>query len=164
MISKKMEDALNKQINAELFSWYLYQSMAACFEASNMRGMAQWMNLQAKEEMGHAMKIYGFIVERGGRIKLTEIAAPKQKWDSPLAAFEEAYGHEQKVTGLINGLVAAARTEKDYASEIFLQWFVSEQVEEEANASAIVEKLRLAGGHTGALFMIDRELGMRGKS
>lgn len=164
MISKKMEAALNGQINAELYSWYLYQAMAANFEALNLRGMAQWMSVQAREEMGHAMKIYGFLIERGGRAKLAAIDAPPQKWAAPLTAFADAYEHEQKVTALIHDLVTAARAEKDYASEVFLQWFVNEQVEEEANASAIVEKLKLAGDHTGALMMIDRELGARGQS
>lgn len=162
MIGKKMESALNKQVNAELGSWYLYQSMAAWFETVNLPGMAAWMTSQAGEEMGHAMKIYGFIAGRGGTVKLSEIAAPKQKWTSPLNAFQDAYAHEQKVTKMIDQIIAGARTAKDNATEAFLQWFVTEQVEEEATALGVVEKLKMAGGHKGALFMMDRELGARG--
>lgn len=162
MLSKKMETALNKQINAELFSWYLYQSMAAYLESINLPGAARWMTAQAQEEMSHAMKIYGFVHERNGRVTLAGIDEPQAKWKSPLAAFEAAYGHEQKITGMIHDLLTLARAEKDPASEVFLQWFVSEQVEEEANALANVEKLKLVGDATGPLLMVDRELGARG--
>ena len=163
MITKKMQDTLNKQMNAELFSWYLYQSMAAWFETVNLSGMARWMTAQAGEEMNHAMKIYRFIVERGGKVALTEIGRPKAEWDSPQNAFEEALAHERKITESIDACVAAARTAGDNASEVFLQWYVTEQVEEEATATAIVEKFKMAGGFKGALFMLDRELGMRGQ-
>ncbi len=132
MIGKKMLDALNEQINAELYSAYLYQAMAAHFEAGNLKGFAHWMDLQAKEEQAHARKMYEFLVDRGGRVALKAIAAPPAEWKSPLAIFEESYAHEQKVTGLIHKLVDLARAENDHAAEVFLAWFVTEQVEEEA--------------------------------
>jgi ferritin len=162
MIARKVEDALNAQINAEMYSGYLYLAMSAWFESVNLPGMARWMAAQAAEEHGHAMKIYHYLNERGGRVRLAAIDEPKGEWESPLEAFEDAYAHEQKVTGLIADLVALARKEQDLATEFFLQWFVTEQVEEEAHASLIVEKLRMAGGQTGAMFMLDRELGARG--
>jgi ferritin len=161
MIGKKMLDALNEQINAELYSAYLYQAMAAQFEADNLRGFAHWMDVQAKEEQNHARKIYEFLVDRGGRVALKAIAAPPAEWKSPLQIFEESYSHEQKVTGLIHNLVDLARAEKDHAAEVFLAWFVTEQVEEEANASEIVERLRLLKDHAQGLFMLDAHLGKR---
>jgi len=161
MISKKMQDALNGQINAEMYSAYLYLAMSAYFQSINFNGFAQWMNVQYQEEMMHAMKIYDFIAERGGRIVLDAIDKPQSEWKSPLAAFEAAYKHEQKVTGLIYGLVELAKKEKDHATDIFLQWFVSEQVEEENNASEIVAKLQMLKDSTGQMFMLDRELGKR---
>jgi ferritin len=151
MIGKKMLDALNEQINAELYSAYLYQAMAAQFEADNLKGFAHWMDVQAKEEQNHARKIYEFLVDRGGRVALKAIAAPP----------EESYAHEQKVTGLIHNLVDLARAEKDHAAEVFLAWFVTEQVEEEANASEIVERLKLLKDHAQGLFMLDAHLGKR---
>jgi ferritin len=161
MLSSKMEKALNGQINAELYSSYLYLSMAACFEAANFAGMAQWMRAQAEEEKMHAMKFFDFIVDRGGRVTLTAIDAPETEWDSPLAAFEAAYAHEQKVTGLINDLVKLARSENDAATDTFLQWFVTEQVEEEKNADGIVQKLKMVKDAPHGLLMMDSELGQR---
>jgi len=161
MLSKKMEKALNGQINEELFSAYLYLSMAAWFESINLPGFAKWMQAQAREEVGHAMKIFGFIHERRGRATLQAVKAPDAAWKSPLAAFEGALKHEQHITGCINRLANQAIEEGDHATNIFLHWFVDEQVEEEASADAVVQKLKLAGEHTGALFMIDRELGQR---
>jgi ferritin len=161
MIGKKMLDALNEQINAELYSAYLYQAMAAQFEADNLKGFAHWMDVQAKEEQNHARKIYEFLVDRGGRVALKAIAAPPVEWKSPLQIFEESYAHEQKVTGLIHNLVDLARAEKDHAAEVFLAWFVTEQVEEEANASEIVERLKLLKDHAQGLFMLDAHLGKR---
>ena len=161
MISKKMQDALNDQINAEMYSAYLYLAMNAYFQSINFNGFAQWMRIQYQEEMIHAMKIYDFIAERGGRIVLDAIDKPQGEWKSPLAAFEAAYKHEQKVTGLINGLVELAKKEKDHATDIFLQWFVTEQVEEENNASEIVAKLQMLKDSAGQMFMLDRELGKR---
>ncbi len=161
MIKKKVLDAINKQINAEMYSAYLYLGMSAYFEDTNLSGCANWMKVQAQEEMTHAMKLYNSLLERGGRINLDTIKAPPKSWKSPLHVFQEAYKHEVMVTGLINKLVKLAKDEKDYATEGMLQWFVDEQVEEEANASEIVNKLKLAKGAAGALFMIDKELSAR---
>jgi ferritin len=161
MIGKKMQDALNEQINAELYSAYLYQSMAADFLAKNLKGFGHWMQVQAREEEGHAKKIFDFLVERGGRVALKAIAAPPLEWKSPLAVFEDSYAHEQKVTGLIGKLVDLARAEGDHAAEVFLAWFVTEQVEEEANAQEIVEKLRLIKDFPQGLFMLDSVLAQR---
>jgi ferritin len=161
MISEKLEEAFNNQINAELYSSYLYLSMVAYFESMNLPGFGQWMRCQAQEEVTHAMKFFHFIHERGGRVKLTAIEGPPTEWGSPLAAFEAAYAHEQKVSGMINDLVDLAMEERDHAANNFLQWFVSEQVEEEASADEVVNKIKLAGDRGGGLFMLDRELGSR---
>ena len=161
MISKKMEKALNEQVNAELFSAYLYLSMEAYFKSLNLNGFANWMRVQTQEEVTHAMKIYDFIDERGGRITLKAIDGPETKWDSPLAVFNAVYEHEQKVTSLINNLVNLAIEEKDHASNTFLQWFVNEQVEEEASADQVVQQLKLMEKAPGGLFLLDRELAQR---
>ena len=161
MLSKKMEEALNEQVNAELYSAYLYLSMEAYFESVNLPGFANWMRAQTQEELVHAMKIYDFVNERGGRVILKQIEAPQAEWDSPLAAFEAAYKHEQKVTGLINELVNLAIEEKDDATNSFLQWFVTEQAEEESSSNEVVQKLKTAGGAPDGQFLIDRELGQR---
>lgn len=161
MISQKMRDALNEQVNAELYSAYMYLSMSAYFSSANLPGFASWMKIQAQEETGHAMKIYDFIIERAGRATLKAIEAPPAQWKSPLDAFEATFKHEQKVTGLINNLVDLAIEEKDHATKGFLQWFVDEQVEEEASADAIVQQLKLIKEAPGALFMINNQLGQR---
>ncbi len=161
MLSKKMQDALNKQTNAELYSAYLYASMSAYFESVNLRGFANWMRVQTQEEVMHAYKFYNYINERGGRVVLQAIEAPPHEWDSPLAAFEAVRVHEQKVTGLINDLVNLAISESDHATNNFLQWFVSEQIEEESSAHDVVQKLNLVGGESSGLFMLDREMGLR---
>ncbi len=161
MISKKMEEALNDQINAELYSAYLYLSMAAYFESINLRGFANWMRVQAQEELLHAMKFYDHVNERGGRVILKEIEAPPTEWDSPLAAIGHTYAHEQKVTSLINGLVDIAVAEKDRAAESLLRCFVDEQVEEEDSANSVLQRLELISGSGNGLFMVDRELGQR---
>ena len=161
MIKEKIQDALNKQLNAELYSSYLYLSMAAYFESVSLKGFANWMRVQAQEELFHAMKFYDYIHERGGRVAMTSISAPLTQWDSPLAAFKQVYQHEQKVTGLINNLVTLAIAETDHATNNFLQWFVAEQVEEESSADEIVQKLRLLGEDRSGLFMLDQELGQR---
>ncbi len=161
MISKKMEEALNAQVNAELYSAYLYLSMESYFQSLNLNGFANWMRVQTQEEVSHAMKIYDFINERGGRALLKGIDAPPTEWNSPLAVFKAAYDHEQKVTGLINGLVDLAIKEKDHATNSFLQWFVNEQVEEEASADEIVQQLKMMEKAPGGMFMLDRELGQR---
>ena len=161
MISKKMEKSLNEQVNAELYSAYLYLSMEAYFKSQNLNGFANWMRVQTQEEITHAMKIYEFIDERGGRITLKAIDGPETKWDSPLAVFEAVYEHERKVTGLINNLVDLAIEEKDHATNSFLQWFVNEQVEEEASADKLVQQLKMMDKAPGGMFMLDRELGQR---
>ena len=157
----KINEALNRQIKEEFYSSYLYLSMAAYLESLGLRGFAHWMEMQAKEELGHAMKIYKFVVERGGRVKLFDIQQPPVEWESPLQTFEEALKHEQYITSKINGLMSLAREVGDYATEIFLQWFVTEQIEEEASVGEVVEKLKLVKDSPNGLFMIDRELGMR---
>ncbi len=161
MLNTKMEKALNDQLNAEMYSSYLYLSMAAYFQSINLSGFATWMRVQTQEEMVHAMKFYDFINERGGRVSLGQIQGPPTEWESPLAAFEAALEHEQKVTGLINSLMDLALEGRDHATQIFLQWFVTEQVEEEDSANEVIQKIKLMGDAQGGLFMIDRELGQR---
>jgi len=160
-ISQKLIDAINEQINKELYSSYLYLSMAAYFDNKNLKGFANWMFLQSKEEYEHAMKFFHYLSERGAKVELKTIDGPKTEWKSPLNVFEEVYSHEQKVSEMIINLLALAKKEEDYATENFLQWFIKEQVEEEANASFIVERLKLIGDNIGALFIIDKELGER---
>jgi ferritin len=161
MLSETMGKALNDQVNAEYYSAYLYLSMAAYFESMNLGGFANWMRVQTQEELAHGTIIFNYINQRGGRVTLTAIGAPKTEWESPRAVFEDAYAHEQKVTGLINRLVDLAIKESDHATNAFLQWFVTEQVEEEMNASGIANQLKVAGDSSNALFMIDRELAAR---
>ena len=161
MLSDRMQKALNGQVNAELYSSYLYLSMNAYFKSVNLDGFANWMNAQAQEELMHAMKIYDFINQRGGRAILAAIEAPPAQWDSPLAVFEDTLKHEQKVTGLINGLVDIAIEERDHATQIFLQWFVTEQIEEEESVGNVLEQLKLLGDAKQGLFMMDRELATR---
>jgi len=161
MISNKMEEALNGQVNAEMYSAYLYLSMESYFRSLNLNGFANWMRAQTQEELTHAMKIYDFINERGGRVTLKAIEGPPTKWESPSAVFEATYKHEQKVTGLINELVNLAIEEKDHAANTFLQWFVKEQVEEESSVDKVVQKLKMADGNPQAMSTLDRELGQR---
>ena len=161
MISNKMQDAFNEQINKEMYSAYLYLSMSAWCASQNLNGFSSWFKNQYQEEMVHAMKMYNYVEERGGRITLKQIDAPVNEWSSPLNVFEETYKHEQKVTGLINNLVMIAEEEKDKASEIFLQWFVTEQVEEESTADEVVNKIKLMKDAPGGMFMLDQELGKR---
>lgn len=161
MINEKIQEAFNEQVNAELYSAYLYLSMSAHFQSMNLPGFANWMRCQAQEELVHAMKFYTFIHDRGGKVALSVIEGPPTEWESPLDAFEDAYRHEQKVTGMINNLVDIALQERDHAANAFLQWFVTEQVEEEASADAVVQQLKIAGDQGSGLFMIDRELATR---
>jgi ferritin len=161
MLSEKMQEALNAQLNAELYSSYLYLAMAAYFEASNLPGFGRWMKVQGREEMAHGMKFYEHINDRRGRVALRAVEAPPLEWKSPLAAFEDAYKHEQKVTGLIANLVKVAASENDVAAGIFLQWFVTEQVEEEKSADEVVQKLKRIGDSPQGLLLLDRELGQR---
>jgi len=163
MLEAKMRDALNKQINAELYSSYLYLSMAAWFESLSLRGFAHWMRIQAKEEEAHAMKLYDYVIERGGKIELKAIEAPPKSWQTPLAAFKAVAAHEAKVTGLINALADQAQDLRDHATSTMLHWFVSEQVEEEANAAEIVAKLGMIGESSGGLFALDHHLAKRGQ-
>ncbi len=160
-IGKKMQDALNKQINAELYSSYLYLSMAAYFETQNLRGMAAWMEAQAGEEQGHAMRIYKFINDRSGRVTLEAIDKPKIDWSSPKEAFDDAYAHEQKVSKMIHDLVDLANQENDHASFTMLQWFVQEQVEEEDSTATIADQLSKIKDSPNGLFMLDHALGAR---
>lgn len=161
MLKEKVEKALNEQINAELYSAYLYQSMAAYFEDKSLDGFASWMDLQAEEEMAHARKFYDYVNERGGRVILDGIDKPKNEWKSNLEVFEDSQAHEEKVTAMINDLVSLAAEEKDYATHSFLQWFVDEQVEEENTVGEIVDKLKLVGDSTQGLFMMDDKLAAR---
>lgn len=161
MINKKMEAALNKQINAELYSAYLYLAMNSYFNSLSLQGFANWMRIQALEEMTHADKFYKYVTERGGRVTLEAIDKPPAAWKSPLAVFEQVYRHEQKVTSLIHSLVDLAIKEKDHATNTMLQWFVNEQVEEEANADALVQQLKMIGDNGYGLLMLDRELAAR---
>ncbi len=161
MISTKMEAALNEQLNAELFSSYLYLSMAAYFEANNWHGFAHWMKKQSEEEHEHAMKFFEYINEVGKKVQLQKIEKPKTDWKSPLEAFEEALSHEEYITKRINNLVDLAADENDYATNNFLQWFVKEQVEEVSSVQKIVATLKLIVEHSGSLYMLDRELGKR---
>lgn len=161
MIGTKMQEAINEQIKLEMESSYLYLSMATFFYARNLDGMAQWMRAQTNEEMQHAMKLFNHLVERGGKVQLSGLANPKKEWNSPLEAFEEAYQHELFITGKINSLVKLAREEDDNPAAIMLQWFVNEQVEEEASVSKIVETMKMIGTSGSGLVMLDHKLGKR---
>ncbi|HOK66906.1 MAG TPA: ferritin [Anaerohalosphaeraceae bacterium] len=162
MISKVIEKAFNDQLAAETYSAYLYWSMSAALEEMQLPGFAHWMRAQAQEEMNHAVKFYHHIVERGGRVKLGAIAAPPAEWESPAKMFEEVLKHERHVTALIHKLVETAAQEKDYAAGVFLQWFVNEQVEEEAAAELILSKIKMIQDSKGGLYMLDKEMGQRG--
>jgi ferritin len=162
MIGKTMEQALNTQMNAELYSFYLYLAMSAHLEGLSFRGMAKWMRVQAQEEMGHAMRFFDFLHERGAAVTLLAIDQPQAKWASIPAAFKAAAAHERSITKKINALVDKAVAEKDHATANFLQWFVKEQVEEEATLTPIVARLEAVGDSTGALYFLDHELGKRG--
>lgn len=162
MISRAMQDAINEQIRDELYSAYLYLSMAAYFEATSLPGFASWMRMQSQEEVSHAMKLFDFVNERGGRVTLHAIDQPPLEFESPRAVFEATYEHEQKVTGLIHDLYGLALEEKDYPAQVMLHWFIDEQVEEEDGVSAILDVLERVGDAGQGLLMLDRELGQRG--
>jgi len=161
-ISKKMQDAINKQIQAEFYSAYIYLSMSAYFQTLNLPGVASWLRAQFDEEQAHALKLYDYVIERGGEVELHAIDKPRLTWESPLAAFKEVLKHEQLVTSLINGLYETAVEEKDYATQVMLQWFISEQVEEEDNASQVVANLERIEAHETAVLMLDHRMGKRG--
>lgn len=160
-MNQNVQDAINEQINKELYSAYLYLSMAAYFEGKNLSGFSHWMKIQAQEETTHAMKMYHFLFERGGKVLLKPIDGPPTDFTSPMAVMEETLNHEKKVTGLIHNLYELALSEKDYALQTFLQWFIDEQVEEESNAQDLIERLKIAGEQGPGLFMLDKELGQR---
>ena len=162
MISQTVLDSMNNQIMHELYSAYLYLSMSAYCASENLPGFAAWMRVQSREEQGHAMKFYEYILDRGGKVALQAIPQPPVEFTSPRAIFQQAYEHEQKVTGLINAIYTLALTEKDVASQIFLQWFITEQVEEEKNASQILDLLNKIGTSVGSLYQLDHRLGKRG--
>jgi ferritin len=157
-----MLQALNDQINAELYSSYLYLAMAARCEVLNLPGAARWLEVQSKEEHEHAMKLYHYVNERRGEVKLQAIKEPSSSWNDLSELFDDVLAHEQYISKRINDLVKLAREENDYATENMLQWFVKEQVEEEASVDAIVQRLKLVGKMPQGLFFIDRELGQRG--
>ncbi|MBN1432995.1 MAG: ferritin [Methanomicrobiaceae archaeon] len=162
-IDKRMEAALNEQIKWELYSSYLYLSMSSWYESAGLKGFANWEFIQAQEEKDHAMKIFRYVISRGGRVILHPIDAPPSEWASPLDAFQVSLEHEQKVTSMINNLVDLSIDLKDHATHNMLQWFVDEQIEEEEDAGEIVDKLRMIeeGGGKQMLFMLDKELGTR---
>ncbi len=160
-ISKKLTDAINDQINYELYSGFIYLSMATWCEEQNLPGFAHWLEVQYQEEFAHAMRFYRHITERGGRVILKEIEAPKTEWASPLEVFEDAYEHEKKVTARIYKIGDIADEEKDRGAMGLLQWFYDEQVEEEKNTSEIRDTLKRMGDSPHALFMLDKELGAR---
>jgi ferritin len=156
-----MREALNEQINKEIYSAYLYLSISAYSTFVGMKGFANWFMVQYQEEMAHAMKIYDYINDQGGQVKLLAVEEPPTEFGSPLEMFEKTLEHEKFVTKRINDLVDLAIKEKDHASNIFLQWFVTEQIEEEANDNEIISKLKLVGKDSNGLFMIDKELATR---
>jgi len=161
MINKTMQDAMNEQINKEMFSSYLYLSMAAYFEGKNLPGFANWMRLQADEEREHAMKFYDFILERGGRVELKAIETPKSEWGSNLEVVEEVAAHEALVTASINSLYELALKEKDYPAQIMLQWFITEQVEEESSAAEVLASLKMIEARETAVLQLDHKLAKR---
>jgi len=163
MIKKTMQDAINAQINKEMYSSYLYLSMAAHFEAATLPGFAHWMRVQAGEENVHAMKFYDHLLERGGTVELKEIAAPPSAWEGTLDIAREVLNHEEQVTASIHELYETALAEKDYAAQVLLQWFINEQVEEERNASEIVRQLQRVEARETAVLMLDHRLSKRGE-
>ena len=161
MLTKKMEDELNDQIVREMFSSNLYLSMSSYFESINLRGFANWMRIQAQEEFAHTMKFYEYILDRGGRAIIGQIEAPRNQWENVLDVYSEVLDHERAVTASINNLVKIAREENDFATDNFLQWYIAEQVEEEANVSDVLEQLKMIDGKGAGLFILDRELKQR---
>lgn len=161
MLSKRIEEAINAQINAEMWSAYLYLSMAAYCHSIGREGTANWYEVQFKEEQDHAKILYNYVVARGGRVMLSAIDAVPTEWDSLLNTFEETLKHEQKVTSLINNLFALTLEENDFATQSMLKWFIDEQVEEEETAQNIIEKLKMIGDNGYGQYMLDKELDAR---
>jgi ferritin len=161
MISVSMQNAINEQIKNEMFSAYLYLSMAAHFEAENLPGFANWMKVQSKEEVEHAMKFFEYVYDRGGRVTLKAIDQPQTTFEAPLDIFKQVLEHERKVTAMIHKLYELALKENDYPSQVMLQWFIKEQVEEEKNGETIIEQLKMVGDSSAALMMADRQFAAR---
>lgn len=161
MLTDKMTAALNGHMNKEMYSAYLYMSMSACAESMGLKGFAKWFMVQYHEEMFHAMKVFEYIQAQGGTVKLLQIDEPPAEWESALDLFEKTLAHEQMVTGRINALMDLAIAENDHATKIFLQWYVTEQVEEEENDNEIIDQLKLIKDDPRGLLMLDRELGAR---
>lgn len=161
MLDAKIQDALNKQINAEMYSSYLYLAMTSYFKNQNLDGFAHWLGIQAREEWSHAMKIYEYVYARGGQVTLKAIDEPPSKWSGPLNVFEEVYAHEQKVTAMVNELADLAEAQKDHATRSFLKWFIDEQVEEEDNVDGVVQRLNMIKDAPHALFMMDQYMARR---
>jgi ferritin len=162
MLSANLQTVINDQINKELYSAYLYLGMSAWCESANLPGAARWLKAQAQEEQGHALKFYNYVYDRGGKVTLEAIGKPEQEYASLLDLFQQVLEHERKVTALISGLYKVALAENDYAAQVMLHWFINEQVEEEKNASMIIESLKMVGTQGASLFMVDRQLGARG--
>jgi len=164
MISNTMQNAINTQINKELYSYYLYLAMSAHFTENNLEGFAHWLHVQADEEMTHAMKFYDFLLDRGGHVNLEAIAAPTATWKTTNELFDQVLAHEQMITASINTLYELALKEKDYPSQVLLQWYINEQVEEEKNATFIIHQLKMIDARGTAVLMLDKQLGKRGGS
>ncbi|MDZ7268916.1 MAG: ferritin [candidate division KSB1 bacterium] len=162
MLQKTVQDALNEQVKAELESAYIYLAMSACCESLSLRGFAHWMRVQSREEVGHALKLFDYVNDRGGRVVLQALAQPPVDYQSVLDMMEHALSHEQKVSGMIHRLYELALAESDYPTQAHLQWFLTEQVEEEKTAQEIVQQLKMIGNHMPALLMLDRQMGQRG--
>jgi ferritin len=161
MINTRLEDVINNQINAELYSAYLYLSMSAYFESINLPGFANWMKIQFVEEQFHGLKFLNYVVSRGGRVKLEAIEKPQIEWNNPLEVFEHTLEHEKHVTALLNNIAEVAEIEKDRATRNLMVWFIDEQVEEEGNAEKIINELKMIGGEGHGLLMLDREFATR---
>ncbi len=163
MISRTLQDAINSHIQSEMFSANLYLAMSAFCHSINLKGFAHWLRVQSKEESDHALRLFDYLIERGGRAVVGAVEQPSIEFKSPLDVFQQVLEHEQKVTQKINRLYEAAASEKDHATQVMLQWFISEQVEEEAHVTEYLEKLKMIGDSSNAIFWIDKELGKRGK-
>lgn len=161
MINAKIAAALNDQLNLEYYSAYSYLAMSAYFLTQNLNGFAHWMRVQAQEELGHGMKIYDFLDDREAEIRFQALDAPKQNWDNPLDVFEDSLAHEQKVSQSIYNIADLALSERDHATHTFLQWFIAEQVEEEAAVKELIDTLKLVGTEGNGLFLLDRDLAQR---
>ena len=161
MLNDTMLDTLNEQLNGEIYSSYLYFSMAGYFESLSLKGFANWMEIQAQEEIMHAHRIYKYIVDKGSRPRMAPVDAPPHDWESPLDAMEKVYAHECTISQQINACVTLSLQENDHSTNTMMQWFVSEQVEEEASADEVVQKLKLISDNSTGLFLLDSDLGKR---